>query len=166
LVLNPQKPHVPVADLGDEANELTVTLTGPSKTFNLQLSTTVCIAANQSLRERLAQAAQYISGYVNAIGYTTCEAAYRTGEPWRLALLDYLRSNRDLLLETVNRDLPGIKIEAPIDATYLAWLNGFMDGELFGEPKGNYVRMNFACPRPMLRESLARMALAIKSRFI
>jgi cystathionine beta-lyase len=62
LVLNPQKPHVPVADLGDEANELTVTLTGPSKTFNLQLSTTVCIAANQSLRERLAQAAQYISG--------------------------------------------------------------------------------------------------------
>jgi cystathionine beta-lyase len=182
LVLNPEMPHVPTADLSDQARDLTVTLTGPSKTFNLQLSTTVAIVANQALRKRLSEAAQYISGYVNAIGYTTCEAAYRTGEPWRLAMLEYLRGNRDLLIETVERDLPGIKIEAPIDATYLAWLNvaelglpdpvahfekhgvGFMDGELFGEIKGKYVRMNFACPRSMLREALTRMATAIKAR--
>jgi len=40
-----------------------------------------------------------------------------------MALVDYLRGNRDFLKDTISREIPGVKIEAPIEATYLSWLN-------------------------------------------
>ena len=116
---------------------------------------------------------------VNCLGYTACEAAYRHGEPWRQALLAYLRGNRDFLLDYVARELPGVRVEAPIEATYLAWLNiealglkdpvahfehhgvGLSDGRHFGAQPGTYVRLNFGCPRATLAEALARMKQAV-----
>ena len=91
----------------------------------------------------------------------------------------YLRGNRDLLLDFVARELPGVTIEAPIEATYLAWLNvrelglkdpiahfeahgvGLSDGAFFGAPKGYYVRINFGCTRSTLQESLQCMKKAV-----
>ena len=114
-------------------------------------------------------------------GYVACEAAYRDGEPWRLALVDYLRGNRDFLMDFVFRELPGVNIEAPIDATYLAWLNvaeldlaepvkffeaagvGLSDGVPFCAAPGTHVRLNFGCPRSTLAEGLARMAAAVRA---
>ena len=70
-------------------------------------------------------------------------------------------------------------IEAPIEATYLAWLNverlglphpvthfethgvGLSDGVFFGSPRGQYVRLNFGCPRATLAEALRRMQSAL-----
>ena len=60
---------------------------------------------------------------VTSLGFVACEAAYRDSEEWRQGLLKTLRGNRDFLLDFVARELPGIVIEAPIEATYLAWLN-------------------------------------------
>jgi len=112
-------------------------------------------------------------------GYTACEAAYRDSEPWRQALLAYLRGNRDYLLAALHRHLPGVTVEAPIEATYLAWLNvsglslpdpaahfvhhgvGFSDGVYFGAAPGRYVRLNFGCPRATLVEALKRMQAAL-----
>ena len=72
-----------------------------------------------------------------------------------------------------------MKIEAPIEATYLAWLNvealgladpithfekygiGLSDGAFFGTPRGKYVRINFGCPRATLAEALRRMKTAL-----
>jgi cysteine-S-conjugate beta-lyase len=119
---------------------------------------------------------------VNALAYTACEAAYRDCEPWRQDLLAYLRSNRDYLLDFVARELPGVKVEAPIEATYLAWLNvsalnladpiahfeahgvGLSDGAFFGVTRGSHVRLNFGCPRATLTEALARMKRAVTAR--
>ena len=111
--------------------------------------------------------------------FTACEAAYRDGEPWRQALLGYLRGNRDYLADYVARELPGVLLEAPIEATYLAWLKvsalgladpianfekhgiGLSDGAFFGSPKGTHVRLNFGCPRATLAEALRRMKTAV-----
>jgi cystathionine beta-lyase len=119
---------------------------------------------------------------VNALGYVACEAAYRDGGPWRQALVDYLRVNRDFLADFVARELPGVKSEAPVQATYLSWLNvaelglrhptkhfedhgvGLSDGVPFGAAPGAYVRINFGCPRSTLREGLSRMKAAIAAR--
>jgi cystathionine beta-lyase len=64
-----------------------------------------------------------------------------------------------------------------VEATYLAWIDarglgasnplelfeaagvGLYDGALFGTP--GYLRLNFACPRALLREALARMRAAV-----
>lgn len=176
-------PHVPTALLGEEIARRTITLMAPSKTYNMPgLGISIAIIPDAGLRAQFNRAAAGIVAEVNALAYTACEAAYRDCEPWRQDLLAYLRSNRDYLLDFVARELPGVKVEAPIEATYLAWLNvsalnladpiahfeahgvGLSDGAFFGVTRGSHVRLNFGCPRATLTEALARMKRAVTAR--
>jgi cystathionine beta-lyase len=180
LILDPALPHIPTGTLGDEIARRTITLMAPSKTYNVPgLGTSFAIIPDPALRARFVRATAGVVAEVTALGFTACEAAYRDSEPWRQGLLAYLRGNRDLLLDFVTRELPGVKIEAPIEATYLAWLNvsalkladpiahfeqhgvGLSDGAFFGAPKGSHVRINIGCPRTTLTEALRRMKAAL-----
>jgi cystathionine beta-lyase len=180
LLLEPGAVHVPFGVAAPEASLRTVTFMAPSKTYNIPgLGTSFAIIPDATLRSRLNKAALGIMPEVNALGYVACEAAYRDSDPWRHALVDYLRGNRDFLVDFVSRELPGVKSEAPIQATYLAWLNvaelglrhptkhfeehgvGLSDGVPFGAGPGTYVRINFGCPRSTLKEGLSRMKAAV-----
>jgi len=175
--------HVPAATLGSEIARRTITLMAPSKTYNLPgLGTSLAIIPDSELRTRFLRATAGIVAEVNCLGYAACEAAYGRGEPWRRALLAYLRGNRAFLLDFAARELPGVQIEAPIEATYLAWLNvaalgfkdpvahfekhgvGLSDGRHFGAQPGSYLRLNFGCPRATLSEALSRMKRAVADR--
>ncbi len=181
LILDPALNHFPTATLGPEIAARTVTLMAPSKTYNVPgLGTSLAIIPDPALRAKFVRATAGIVAEVTCLGYTACEAAYRDCEPWRQELLAYLRGNRDYLTDFVARELPGVKIEAPIEATYLAWLNvealgladpvarfeqhgaGLSDGFHFGEPRGRHVRLNFGCPRATLAEALHRLRAALK----
>jgi cystathionine beta-lyase len=183
LILEPSLAHVPTATLGPEIAARTITFMAPSKTYNLPgLGTSFAVISDPALRARFVRATAGIVAEVNALGYAACEAAYRDSEPWRQALLATLRANRDLLLDFVARELPGIRVEAPIEATYLAWLNvedlqlphpaahfeqhgvGLSDGGMFGVRRGRAVRLNFGCTRDTLREALRRMKTALAGR--
>ena len=97
LMLEPGK-HVPFASLGAEIADRTVTLMSPSKTFNLSgLSCGFAVIPDPDLRQRFQTAAGELVPQPNVLGYVACRAAYEDGEAWRLALIDYLRGNRDLL---------------------------------------------------------------------
>ena len=176
-------PHVPTALLGDDLARRTITLMAPSKTYNMPgLGISIAIIPDARLRAQFVRATAGIVAEVNTLGYTACEAAYRDSEPWRQALLRYLRGNRDFLLDFVQRELPGVTVQAPIEATYLAWLKvaalkladpiahfeahgtGLSDGAFFGVPRGTHVRLNFGCTRATLTEALARMKRAIAAR--
>ncbi len=180
LILDETLPHRPTGTLGAEIAQRTITLLAPSKTYNVPgLGTSLAIIPHPELRARFVQATAGIVAEVNCLGYTACEAAFRHGEPWRQALLAYLRGNRDLLLATLAHDLPELAIEAPIEATYLAWINvsrlgladplahfeahgvGLSEGRYFGADRGQYLRLNFGCPRATLAEALRRMAAAV-----
>jgi cystathionine beta-lyase len=179
LLLEAGAVHEPFCVASPDGAAGTVTLMAPSKTFNTPgLGTSFAIIPNPDLRALFAKASAGIVAEVNALGYAACEAAYRDGEPWRLALVAYLRGNRDFLADFISREIPGIRIEAPIEATYLAWLNveglglpnparhfeehgvGLSDGAPFGAPPGSHVRLNFGCPRSTLAEGLSRMKAA------
>jgi cystathionine beta-lyase len=182
LLLEPGAAHTPLAAaVADPAR--VVTFMAPSKTFNVPgLGTSFALIADPALRARFHRATTGIVAEVNALGYAACEAAYRDGRPWQQALVAYLRGNRDFLVDFVARELPGIRIEAPIEATYLAWLNvaglglgqpkeffeehgvGLNDGVPFGAAPGSHVRINFGCPRATLAEGLARMQRALAAR--
>ena len=183
LILDPALKHIPTAVLSPEIAARTITLMAPSKTYNVPgLGTSFAIISDAALRTRFVRATAGIVAEVNNLGYVACEAAYRDCEPWRQALLAYLRGNRDLLLTTVARDLPGIVIEAPIEATYLAWLNvsalgladpiahfeqhgvGLSECAYFGAARGTYVRINLGCTRATLTAALHRMKLALAAR--
>ena len=176
-------PHIPSATLGDEIARRTITLMAPSKTYNVPgLGTSLAIIPDAKLRAQFVRAAAGVMAEVTSLGFTACEAAYRDSEPWRQGLLAHLRDNRDFLFDFVAREMPGVTLEAPIEATYLAWLNvsalkladpiahfeahgvGLSDGTFFGEPRGLHVRLNFGCPRATLTEALTRMKRALSPR--
>ncbi len=180
LILDPALPHVPAAPLSPEIASRTITLMAPSKTYNVPgLGTSFAIIPDPLRRARFVRATAGIVAEVTTLGFAACEAAYRDSEPWRQALLACLRGNRDFLLDYVARELPGIRVEAPVEATYLAWLNvstlgladpighfekhgvGLSDGAYFGSPKGRHVRINFGCPRATLAQALQRMKSAL-----
>ena len=182
LILDSALPHVPTARLSPEIAARTITLMAPSKTYNVpSLSTSLAIVSDAALRTRFLRATAGIVAEVNNLGYVACEAAYRDSEPWRQALLAYLRGNRDLIVDFVARELPGMRLEAPIEATYLAWLNvsaagladplkhfeqhgvGLSDGVPFGAKKGTHVRLNFGCARATLAEALRRLKTALRA---
>ncbi len=183
LLLEPGAVHEPIAVAAPAAAASAVTLMAPSKTFNVPgLGASFAIIPDAALRGRFSKASAGIVAEVNIFGYVACEAAYRDGEPWRLALLAYLRGNRDFLVDFVSRELPGVRIEAPIEATYLAWLNvtdlglpnpvrhfeaggvGLSDGVPFGAAPGSHVRINFGCPGATLAKGLERMKAVVRAR--
>jgi cystathionine beta-lyase len=183
LILDPALPHVPTAVLSPEIAARTITLMAPSKTYNVPgLGTSIAIISDPMRRARFIRATAGIVAEVTCLGFTACEAAYRDSEPWRQALIAYLRGNRDYLLAAIARDLPGVRVEAPVEATYLLWMDvsslglehpaahfeqhgvGLSDGAVFGAPKGSHVRLNFGCPRATLVEAIRRMKHAIESK--
>ncbi len=173
--------HVPIASLAPEILKQTVTLMAPSKTYNVAgLKCSVAIVQNPELRAALESTHADLIPGVNILGYTAALAAYRDGQPWLDALLRYLESNLDFLLQYVETDLPGVTVARP-EGTYLAWLNcrdtgikgnpyaffleqarvAVNDGATFGRGGERFVRLNFGCPRSMLNEALDRMNRAL-----
>jgi cysteine-S-conjugate beta-lyase len=172
LVLDNDTPQIPFATLAPELAQRTITLLAPSKTYNIPgLGCSFAIIPDKQLRQAFRDVMAGIVPHVNLLGYTATLAAYRDGEPWRQALLMYLRQNRDLVLEAVQA-MPGLKTW-PVEATYLAWIDarglgvadpaslfeqagvGLSDGVPFGAP--GFVRLNFGCPRSLLQQALERM---------
>lgn len=181
LILDPTLPHLPTALLAPEHAARTVTLMAPSKTYNVPgLGTSFAIIPDAALRQRFVRATWGIVAEVTCLGYSACEAAYRDSEDWRQGLLETLRSHAAHLQATFGAgDFSRVRLEAPLEATYLAWLNvsalgledpvahfethgvGLSDGRFFGATPGHYVRLNFGCPRATLDEALRRMAAAL-----
>jgi cysteine-S-conjugate beta-lyase len=180
LVLDPRKPHIPFATLGSEAARRSITLMAPSKTFNLAgLGCAFAVIPAEPLRRRFREAKAGIVPMINPFGYLAARVAYRECEEWRRALLDYLRRNRDTLANALAA-MPGHLTMAPVEGTYLAWIDvrgtgidepvrffeeagvGLQDGREFDGP--GFVRLNFGCPREVLVEGLGRMRRALGER--
>jgi len=175
LLLEPDCHHIPVATLSPAVAARTITLLAPSKTYNIAgLGCSLAVIPDPRLRRQFERVRSGIVPWVNLLGYTAALAAYRDGQAWLIALCEYLRGNRDLVVEEIVR-MPGLRVTRP-EATYLAWIDarglgvadpaalfeahgvGLSDGREFGAP--GFLRLNFACPRSLLREALDRMARA------
>ncbi len=172
--------HLPIAALDESIARRSITLMAPSKTWNIaSLYASFAIIPDATLRKRYRRVMRGIVPHPNVLGLVATEAAYRDGEPWRLALLDVLRRNRDTVCEAVAA-MPGLATTRP-EATYLAWIDctgtglddpttffethgvGLSDGKPFGAPSG-WVRLNFGCPPITLQTGLERMATALGAR--
>ena len=178
--------HIPMASLGEEVAQQTITLISASKTFNVVgLSCSFAIIPNEALRDRYHKVLEQVPLYVNSLGLVVAEAAFcGSCDPWLKALRAYLTANRDCLVEFVSHELAGVRTTVP-DATYLAWLDfselirsGRLDpdpykfflekakvalnpGPQFGPGGEHCVRLNFGCSRKTLVEALRRMKDAL-----
>ncbi|WP_411827829.1 MalY/PatB family protein [Luteolibacter sp. AS25] len=181
LILDENQPHFSALNLPEHFQKRVVALLSPSKTWNIAgLGYAFAIIPDDSVRRRFSAEKGHTLAEINALSYYATEAAYNEGEPWRLELIEYLRSNRDELVRFINEECKGLKIHSP-DVTYLAWIDArdlgvpnpakFFEQEagLFlsdGAPFGwaGYVRFNFACPRSRMLEGLEKMKKAIDSK--
>jgi cystathionine beta-lyase len=173
--------HIPIASLAPEISSNTITLLAPSKTFNIAgLHVSIAIITEEELRKTFEGARKGLLSGVDLLGQYAMKAAYLNGKDWLEALLVYLESNRDFLVDYVNHQLSGIKI-AQSEGTFLGWLDcrelqidkkpseffveeakvRMNDGEWFGENGKGFVRLNFGCPRSMLVEALERIKEAL-----
>ncbi len=180
LVLDPALSHRAIAALDAGTAARSITLMAPSKTWNIAaLYCAFAVIPDAALRARYSRAMRGVVPHANVLGLVAAEAAYRHGRAWRLALIDYLRGNRDEVLAAVE-SMPGLRTTTP-EATYLAWIDcrelmatrgiadpmaffeqagvGLSDGRPFGAP--GFLRLNFGCPRATLRAALGRMQRAL-----
>jgi cystathionine beta-lyase len=176
----------PFATVSPEAAGRTVTLTAPSKTFNVAgLSTAAAIIGNPRLKalfDGQLQNAGLSMG--NVFGLAAFEAAYREGEAWLEALLVYLAGNAEFAGRFLAEKVPGINLIAP-EGTYLGLLDCrglgldqaeldrfflreakvyFEPGPRFGDELRGFQRINLGCPRPLLGEALERIERAVRAR--
>ena len=171
-------PHFSALNLPENLAKRTITLLSPSKTWNIAgLGYAFAVIPDDTIRRKFTAARGHTLSEINALAYYAAEAAYRDGEPWRVELIAYLKTNRDILVEFINTRCPGLKVEAG-EATYLAWIDArgmgvenpaqhfekkaglfLSDGTYFGWP--GWIRFNFGCPRARMLEGLEKMAAAV-----
>ena len=179
LVFNAEAKHTLTATLGEQIAERTVTLMAPSKTYNLPgLACAFSIIENTKLRAQFQKTIRGIITEVNCFGYAGITAAYDHGEPWRQALLTYLRNNYNFIYDFIRIEIPEITFR-PMESTYLAWLDvsklgikdpvrhfekhgvGLSDGTPFDGHQ--HLRLNFGCPHSRLVEGLEKIKAALLS---
>lgn len=174
--------HFPIASIAPEIAARTVTLMAPSKTFNIPgLNFSYAICQNEQLRTKLKNARKGIVEHPNILATTAARAAYRDGDQWLSALLDYLQRNRDYLSSYLTTNIPEIKFTKP-EGTYLAWMDcealnlrlspytfflerakvALNEGRRFGGGADQFVRLNFGCPRSILSQALDDMVHALE----
>lgn len=180
-----QGKHNVFASLKEEYKDFTITCTSPSKTFNLAgLQISNILIPDTELRQRFRKEID-ASGYsqLNVMGLVACEAAYRDGDEWYYAMLDYIRQNIEFTKGFFEQKMPKVKMTEP-EGTYLVWLDFrelnltnqeledliikkaglWLDsGVIFGESGKGFQRINVACPRAALKEALEKLEQAVKS---
>jgi cysteine-S-conjugate beta-lyase len=176
--------HQVLAALSLELAQQTITCIAPSKTFNIPgLATAAVVSPNPDLLKKFEDEAERAGFDLGQIfGIVAFEAAYVHGEDWLEELLLYLEANVDFMENFFAERIPRIRLIRP-QGTYLALLDCrglrleasqlndfflkkarvyFSDGKIFGEEAAGFVRINFGCPRSLLREALERIERAVR----
>ncbi len=176
--------HVPTLTAAPDIADRLITCVAATKTFNLAgAHVGASVTTNPVLKKKLdARIAASGLGSYNGFGMLATEAGWRTGEAWLDALLPYLQANRDEFDRRIQSAVPGAR-SMKLEATYLAWVDFsatrlgseavaarikdrarifVSPGEQFGPGGKTWLRFNFATPRPILDEALARIEDAFR----
>ncbi|VVO54338.1 Cystathionine beta-lyase PatB [Pseudomonas fluorescens] len=182
MVFAPHK-HIPIASLGKEIADITISCLSPTKTFNMAgLQTSVNVIPNPELRGRFEKdLVSRDSKRPNIFAHAGFKAAYEKGEAWLDDVTAYIKANTDHVVAYTEQHIPEFKI-VKAEGTYLVWIdcsamqiNGrelreffltkanvlIFPGIEYGEEGRHFIRLNPACARSLLTEVLDRMAKAL-----
>ena len=176
--------HTVFANLKKEFENISITCTSPSKTFNLaSMMISNIFIPNQQIRRKFRKELDAAGiSQLSVLGLVACEAAYSKGEEWYQAMLSYVADNIEFTRKFVEENLHGVDM-IEHEGTYLVWLDFrktglsadelekliihkaklWLDsGKIFGESGIGFQRINVACPRAVLEEALIRIKEALK----
>ena len=175
--------QIPAATVGDY-DDMLVTLTAASKTFNLAaLQNSFIVIPNAELRAKYDEFKEGIRlRQGNPFGYVAAEAAYRYGREWFENVKKIIYGNYLYIKDTFAARLPKAVV-TPLEATYLMWIDlgayvsaenmhdfiqnkcelAFDYGDWFGgERFGTHVRINLATSREMVEKAAERILANIE----
>lgn len=175
--------HIPFATVSKEAEEVSITFSAPSKTFNIAgVVSSWCVIINDEMRHKF-----YKWLEANELNEATMFspiatiAAFKHGEPWRQEMIKTLESNIDFVIDFCKQNIPGITPVRP-EASFLVWLDcrglglsheelielfekkaGIFlnEGSMFGKEGRGFMRLNVGCPRATLQLALDKLKAAI-----
>jgi len=170
--------HIPFASLSEEFLRNSVTCIAPTKTFNLAgIQVANIIAADEEIRRKIDKALNVNEVCeINCFAIEVLTAAYNESEDWLEELKTYLYSNYEYLKDFFIKNLPLLPV-TKLEATYLVWVDCRLlkhtskeiadillkkeklwvnEGTMYGAAGEGFIRINIACPRPLLVEGLNR----------
>lgn len=171
--------HTVFASIKKEYEDISITCTSPSKTFNLaSMMISNIFIPNRKLKYkfRYEVGAAGIS-QLNVLGLVAAKTAYEQGDEWYEKMLDYVKNNINYVKKYVEDNLPGVRV-IDGEGTYLMWLDFretginvheldhriiydaklWLDsGRIFGSTGAGFQRINVAAPRKVVTECLERI---------
>ncbi|ECI4594873.1 hypothetical protein DQD29_01160 [Salmonella enterica subsp. salamae] len=187
LITYDQVGFVPYGSINDHAANHSVTLTSPSKAFNIQgLTYAIGIIPNNYLGKKLEMVRTWydFDFATNIFSIAAVEAAYKNGKPWLMELNTYLQGNLDFMCQFCASNIPDLRVIRP-QGGYMAWMDfrgfnispqdlqsqildkanvGLTWGDSFGHDGNGYERLNFGCPNSTLKKGLNNLAAVFSNR--
>ncbi|NKC15460.1 MAG: putative C-S lyase [Gammaproteobacteria bacterium] len=173
--------HIPFGSLAPELMRRTITFNSANKAFNIAgLRVGLAVFGSAELMQAFSPYPERVRGGLSSFACAASRIAWQSCDDWLTAAVAYLQANRDYMTNFLAERLPSVKY-CPPEATYLAWLDftqsglgaepldfflahakvALYDGTAFGPQGVGCTRINFATPRYILHEILARMAAAV-----
>ncbi len=178
---------IPITSVATEIEKQNIYIcTSASKTFNTPgLGGSYLLIPNEETRVSFMRLLKYRDGVssANIFGEISVIEGYRQANEWVDGLCSYLYNNMYLMKEFIEQELPSIHFMIP-ESTYLAWIDctglqknnqdlkqalvevgrvGIMSGEVYGEDRGVFLRMNVGCPQSKVMEGLERLKRSVLS---
>ena len=166
-----------------EAEDYVIRCLSPSKSFNIAgFQSSVVHTTNNELLDRI-KTQMHIdnSDSCNVFAASAVIAAYGESEEWLDELREVLYRNKQIVRDYLAEELPVVRM-VECDATYLLWLDCsalnvaskvlseflrqnqglFLSaGVDFGRNGDNFLRMNIACPKKLLRDGLDKFKVGV-----
>lgn len=177
--------HIPFASVSEEAAEISITFSAPTKTFNMAgIVSSWAVVPNDALRSDFyswLEASEFNETHIFAPIATM--AALKNGESWRQQMLRYVEGNIDFVIDYCRRYIPQIVPIRP-QASYLIWLDcralglshealvdlfvnkarlALNDGEMFGQGGEGHMRLNAGTQRSVLAQALSQLREAVET---
>ena len=184
------KRHFPMASISEEIRQNTITCTSTGKAFNLAgLQSATIIFNNIHEKRRFDKFWKDLEVHRNSpFNLVATMAAYSDeGEEYLKQLIEYIEGNINFLNDFFRDNIPYIKPNKP-GATYLVWLDcrklsekynfnqeqleeffikkaklGLNSCRVFNHCSSGFMRLNTACPRPVLEKALNQLKKAVEN---
>lgn len=167
-------------------DEIMVTLTAATKTFNLAgCQNSIVVIPNESLRKRYDDylTRLRITGG-NAFGYIAVQSAYEGGRKWLDEVLNIIEENYHLMKSILEEKLPKVWIPK-LEGTYLMWidLGAYVSADEIesviqkdcglavdygawfgGEAYGTFIRVNLATREENIRLAAEKIVEALEAK--
>lgn len=164
-----------------------ITTIAPNKTFNipgLGLSALVIPDAQQRRDMNQVFESLHVSNR-NPFSIAAFEAAYRGGDAWLEALMEYLAETCHWVADFLAAEIPQIKMQLP-EATFLLWLDcrelgmtdaqlrdffiqecklGLSPGAVFGEGGSGFMRLNIGTRREIIISAFKKLSVELTKRY-